>query len=92
MKLNDDERTKGRGALLQIDLSLKCYDEIKTSANLLEKENQSSRKNSSFTSETEDEDFEKLLDRQANAAKLNQKMRMESHLHFDCSKWTSTTY
>ena len=64
--LNDDERAKGRAALLQIALSLKYYEEIRTSANLFEEEIHSSRKeNFSFTSESEDEDFEKLLDKQA---------------------------
>ena len=64
--LKDEERAEGKAALLQIALSLKHHDERRCGANLFEEENQSSRKeNFSSVSESEDEDFEKLLDRQA---------------------------
>ena len=70
--LNDEERAKGKAALLQIALSLKHHEERRCGANLFEEENQSSRKeNFSSTSESEDEeDFEKLLDRQAKRRKI----------------------
>ena len=64
--LNDEERAKGKSALLQIALSLKHHKKRRYGANLFEEEYQSSRKeNFLSTSESEDEDFEKLLDRQA---------------------------
>ena len=68
--LNDEERAKGKSALLQIALSLKHHKKRKCGANLFEEENQSSRKkNFSSTSDSEDEDFEKLLDRQVKCHK-----------------------
>ena len=70
MTLNDEERAKGKAALLQIVLSLKHHEERRCGANLWKKENQSSIKEDfSSTSESEDEDFEKLLDRQAKRRK-----------------------
>ena len=64
--LNDEERSKGKAALLQIALSLKHHEERRCGANPFEEENRSSGKeNFSSTSESEDEDFEKLLDKQA---------------------------
>ena len=90
--LNDEERAKGKAALLQIALSLKHHEERRCGANLFEEENQSSKKeNFSSTSESEDEDFEKLLDRRAKRRKTY-KMRLVIHLHFDCLKWTSTMH
>ena len=90
--LNDEERAKGKAALLQIALSLKHHEERRCGANLFEEENQSSRReNFSSTSESEDEEFEKLLDRQAKRRKTY-KMRLVIHLHFDCSRWTSTMH
>jgi len=68
--LNEEERAKGKAALLQIALSLRHHEERRCGANLFKEENQSSRKESfSSTSESEDEDFEKLLDRQAKRRK-----------------------
>ena len=68
--LNDEERAKGKAALLQIALSLKHHEERRCGANLFKEKNQSSRKeNFSSTCESEDEDFEKLLDRQAKRRK-----------------------
>ena len=68
--LNDEERAKGKAALLQIALSLKHHEERRCGANLFKEKNQSSRKeNFSSTSESENEDFEKLLDRQAKRRK-----------------------
>ena len=68
--LNNEERAKEKAALLQIALFLKNHEERRCGANLFEEENQSSRKeNFSSTSESEDEDFEKLLDRQAKRRK-----------------------
>ena len=67
--MNDEERAKGKAALLQISLCLKHHEE-RCGANLFEEENQSSGiENFSSTSESEDEDFEKLLDRQAKRRK-----------------------
>ena len=69
--LNDEERAKGKAALLQIALSLKHHEERRCGENLFEEENQSSGKeNFSSTSESEDEDFGKLLDRQAKRRKI----------------------
>ena len=91
--LNDEKRAKGKAALLQIALSLKHHEKRRCGANLFEEENQSSRKESfSSTSESEDEDFESYLTGRQSAAKLTQKMRLVIHLHFDCSKWTSTMH
>ena len=68
--LNDEERSKGKAALLQIALSLKHHEERRCGANPFEEENRSSGKeNFSSTSESEDEDFEKLLDKQAKRRK-----------------------
>ena len=68
--LNNEEHAKGKSALLQIALSLRHHEKKRRGANLFEEENQSSRKeNFSSTSESEDEDFEKLLDRQAKYRK-----------------------
>ena len=93
MTLNDEERAKEKAVLLQIALSLKHHEERRCGANLFEEENQSSRKEKfSSTSESEDEDFEKLLDRQAKRRKLTQKIRLVIHLHLDCSKWTQTMH
>ena len=70
MTLNDVEREKGKAALLRIALSFKHHEERRCGANLFKEENQNSRKeNFSSTSESEDEDFEKLLDRQAKRRK-----------------------
>ena len=56
--LNDEERAKGKAALLQIALSLNHHEERRCGANLFEEENQSNRiENFSSTSESENEDF-----------------------------------
>ena len=72
MTLNDGERAKRKAALLQFALSLKHHEERRCGANLFEEENQSNRtENFSFTSESEDEHFEKLLNRQAKRRKTD---------------------
>ena len=65
-------RNVQKGNLLYSELRfpLKISRKKRCSANLFEEENQNSRKeNFSSTSESEDEDFEKLLDRQAKRRK-----------------------
>ena len=70
--LNDGERAKEKAALLQIALSLKHHEERRCGANLFKEENQSNRiENFSSTSESEDEDFEKLRDKQAKLHKTD---------------------
>ena len=70
--LNDEGRAKGKAALLQIALSLKHHEKRRCGANLFEEKNQSNKiENFSSTSESEDEDFEKLLDRQAKRCKTD---------------------
>ena len=70
--LNNEKPAKGKSALLKIAFSLKHHEKRRCGANLFEKENQSRRKeNFSSTSESEDEDFQKLLDRQAKCRKTH---------------------
>ena len=84
--LNDEERAKGKSAVLQIALSFKHHEKRRCGANLFEEENQSSRKeNFSSTSESEDEDFEKLLNRQAKRRKTYTEDVTSNLSPFDCS-------
>jgi len=67
--LTEEQQERGRKALLSIALDMKENEERKLRTNV-ENEGQSCSRNLSSASDSEDEDFEKHLDRQAKRRKM----------------------
>ena len=65
--INDEERAKDKAALLQTAPSLKYPEEGRSGVNLLEEENQSSRKESFLPILESQDDYLKLLEKQASS-------------------------
>ena len=91
--LNDEERSKRKATLLQIALSLKHHEERRCGVNLFEKKIKAAEKKTFHLPQSQKMRTSKsYLTGRQSAAKLTQKMRLVIHLHFDCSKWTSTMH
>ena len=88
--LNDEERAKGKAALLQIALSFKHYEERRCGAHCSRKKIKAAEKKTFHLPQSQKmRTLKSYLTGRQSAAKLTQKMRLVIHFHFDCSKWTS---
>ncbi|XP_076816197.1 uncharacterized protein LOC143462062 [Clavelina lepadiformis] len=69
--LNDEQHSKGKATLLEIALSMKDHEERRLGKNLSQGGNQTNvGESANFSPTSEDEDFEKILDRQAKRRKI----------------------
>ncbi|XP_076818099.1 uncharacterized protein LOC143463498 isoform X2 [Clavelina lepadiformis] len=69
--LNDEQHSKGKATLLEIALSMKDHEERRLGKNLSQGGNQTNvGESANFSPTSEDEDFEKILDRQAKRRKF----------------------
>ncbi|CAK8677031.1 unnamed protein product [Clavelina lepadiformis] len=64
--LNDEQHSKGKATLLEIALSMKDHEEMRLGKDLSQGGNQINMgESANFSPTSEDEDFEKIIDRQA---------------------------